>query len=167
MAINSTSSRIGTPYNLPPGGSHDLLLINYRDGFPEGRLAFAVNLTPMKVTGIQKVAQLFIKTLMTSTGSDPFYPNKGTFFATIVRGSNITSDNAALMSDIGDAVNQAATQTSASTRAFSKDPSSQLQSIEILGLDASNDSAVLYLKMRTVAGEDAAITLPFPTFGVL
>lgn len=167
MAINSTSSRLGTPYNLPVGGSHDLLLIKYQDGFPEGRLAFGVNTTPMKVTGLQKVAQVFIKTLMTSRGSDPFYPNKGTTFVSLIRNSNITGSDTLLMSEIHDCISQASSQTSSSTRAFNKDKASQLESVEILGLDTFEEGFVLYLKMRTMAGEDSAITLPFPTFGVL
>jgi hypothetical protein len=166
MALNSDSPRVGTSGNLASGGSYDLLLIKYLDGFPEGRLSFGLYDTPMKITGLQKVAQVFLKTLMSTKGSDPFYPSRGTTFPGLLQSANVVTSDATLTAEIQTAVEAAAEQTVSSTSASNTDPSSQLESVQILGLEVSEDMVVLYMKMRTVAGEDAALSLPFPTFGI-
>lgn len=103
---------------------------------------------------------------MTTKGSDRFYPNRGTTFAGLVKGANILSDDATFRSEISSAVSSAASQAVNITVSSTSDTASQLQSVEILGLDLSKDSLVLYLRLRTMAGDDASISLPFPSFGV-
>lgn len=166
MAVNSSSSRVGTSTNLGSGATYDLLLVKYMDGFPEGRISFGIHSTPMKISGLQKVAQIFMKTLITSLGSDPFYPNKGTRFASLMRSANIVTTDPVLMEEIRTSVASAAAQTAATTRVQNLDPASQLQSVDILGLDAGEDSVVLYVHMKTMAGVTASVSLPFPNFGV-
>jgi len=100
----STSPRIGTATNLAVGGTYDLLLVKFVGNFPEGQITFGMYDTPMKITGLQKVAQVFLKTLMTSKGSDPFYPQRGTFFPNLAVNANKQSDDATLLADIRDTV---------------------------------------------------------------
>jgi hypothetical protein len=166
MAINSNSPRIGTATNLATGGTYDLLVVKYLDGFPEGRLSFGIHNTPMKVTGLQKVAQVFLKTLLSSTGSDPYYPSRGTEFLRLAKNSNLTGSDDQLLAEIQSAVADASSQTAASTRAFNIDASSQLSEVQILGLDTIQEGVTLYLRLRTVLGDEASLALPFPTFGV-
>jgi hypothetical protein len=70
----STSNRVRTASNLTSGATYDLLLVKFKGSFPEGEVTFGIYDTPMKITGVQKVAQIFLKTLLTGKGSDPFYP---------------------------------------------------------------------------------------------
>ena len=67
------SNRLGTVNNLEVGGTHDLLLIKVEGTFPEGKINFAFYDVPMKITGLQKVVQTFLKILLTTKGSDPFF----------------------------------------------------------------------------------------------
>ena len=58
-------TRIGVSVNLPNGATHDLLMVRTPEGYPTGQLSFTFETTPRKITGIQKVAQFFLKILFT------------------------------------------------------------------------------------------------------
>jgi phage baseplate assembly protein W len=120
----------------------------------------------MKITGIQKVSQHFLKVLLTSKGSDPFYPDRGTFMPTLITGSNIAIDNNAFLSDISDAVRDAAEQVRSIVDVNSIDPESALNTVEILGVDKIDEGWFLALGLSTLAGENAQIAVPFPEFGL-
>lgn len=166
MAYNTDNPRIGTISNLQPGGSYDLLLITYPDGFPEGQIQFGINTTPLKVTGLQKVAQVFLKNLFTSKGSDPFYPNRGTDFPNLTTGANITLTDKALLADLQSSINDAASQTSAGLNALNSDTSSCLESVQILGVDTFDEGFVMYIYLRTLDGNESNLAVPFPSFGL-
>lgn len=159
MAANS---RIGIPTNLPTGGTYDLLLIDFPDGYPEGLLQFKLNDTPRKITGIQKVAQMFLKVLFTAKGSDVLNPNLGTQFTRNTINSNRTGMDrdlyVAVISELKDAENQCKSLLNTT----GADDASMLDSVTTLGLDTSADSMILYLKVTTVAGESAQVATPFP-----
>ena len=165
MAIANKNQRIGTLNNLPLGATNDLLLILYPDGFPEGQIQFGIDVTPAKVTGIQKVAQTFLKLLMTTKGSDPFYTNRGTVFSEVALNSNNIESNAALSSDLSSAVKDAGAQTKVALNS-SGDPASQLANVILLGIDTSEEAIVMYFQIVTNAGVTAQVAIPFPEFGL-
>lgn len=159
-------SRVGTSKNLAVGGSYDLLMIKFEGTFPEGVISFGLYDTPMKITGIQKVAQVFLCTLMTTRGSDPFYPNKGTKFPELAVGSNQLTDDTTYLSDIADSVKDAEAQTIVATSISNIDPSSILAKAEVIGLDKVPEGVIMYIGITTAAGVTASISMPFPEFGL-
>jgi len=165
MAISS-NIRVGTETNLQPGGSYDLLLVKFIDSYPEGQISFGLYDTPMKITGLQKVAQVFLKILMTTKGSDPFYPQRGTFFPGLVIGANLLTADGKFMSDLKDAIEDGNLQTKECINAYNSDLSSSLDFVKILGIDKIPEGVLMYLAIKTLAGEQASISLPFPEFGL-
>lgn len=161
-----TNRRIGISKNLETGGTYDLLLVKSSDVYPEGKISFSFYDVPMKITGLQKVAQIFLKVLLTTKGSDPFYPERGTLFPTLVIGANALTNDGTLLSDIRDAVNDAQLQVVSYLNINTSDPSSCLDNVQILGLDRISDGVVMYLSLMTLAGERAAVAVPFPEFGL-
>jgi hypothetical protein len=61
-----------------------------------------------------------------------------------------------------DEVRAAEQQTKYILNGTSKDPSEQLRNVSVLGVDSTKDSIVLYMKLITMAGSQAAVALPFP-----
>lgn len=166
MATINTNIRVGTDTNLQPGGSYDLLLVKFVDTYPEGQISFGLYDTPMKITGLQKVAQVFMKILMTTKGSDPFYPQRGTFFSNLVIGANLLTNDSKFLSDLKDSISDGEVQTKECINAYNADLSSSLDSIQILGIDKIPEGVLMYLSIKTLAGEEASISLPFPEFGL-
>lgn len=162
MTVTNTNTRIGTSTNLETGGTYDLLLMGYPDGFPEGRLEFGIDITPRKVTGVQKVVQVFVKTLMTTKGSNIIYPNQGTDFNSIAQQSNVTVDNSVLISELVTCVNDAATQTRRVLNTAGTDTNSMLSRVDIIGLETGQDSIFMALQIVTVSGVSASVAIPFP-----
>jgi phage baseplate assembly protein W len=163
MVINN---RLGTVNNLEVGGTYDMLLIKVEGKFPEGKITFGLYDVPMKITGLQKVVQTFLKILFTTRGSDVFYPNLGTRFPSLTVNANITSSDSALLSDIADEITSASEQTRNSLNVNTEDLSSTMDSVEVLGMDKIPEGLIMYLQVRTLAGEFAAVAVPFPEFGL-
>lgn len=158
--------RIGTSTNLQEGGSYDLLFVKFVGTFPEGQITFGLYDTPMKVTGLQKVAQVFLKILLTSKGSDPFYPQRGTLLAENVINANRKDTEDVFMAEVREYVQDAEQQTKACLNASNADTSSCLESIDVLSVDAAEDRLVLSVYMTTQDGAGAAVAIPFPEFGL-
>jgi|ERR1700757_2909054 len=160
------TTRIGTASNLQPGGSYDLLFVKFIGTFPEGQITFGIYDTPMKITGLQKVAQVFLKTLLTSKGSDPFYPSRGTAFPSLTIGANQAVDDSIFVQTIQDAIQDAESQVKSGLNFQNADLSSCLEKVTILGLDKIDDSVTMYVSMTTSNGVSASIAVPFPEFGL-
>lgn len=158
----STNSRIGISQNLPPGATYDLLLVDNPEGYPQGQLFFQFETTPRKITGIQKVAQLFFKILFTTKGIDPLQPSQGTLFPYWVKGGNIKSTDSAFVANVTEAIMDAAAQVKGILNSANGDPSSQLSNISILGMSSLQDTLGIYLQLTTLGGETASIAVPFP-----
>jgi hypothetical protein len=158
----SGTNRIGTLTNLPNGATYDILSTIFNSGYPQGQIEFGLGDTPRKITGIQKVAQTFMKILFTSLGSNVLYPDQGTNFQMMTINANITVSDTVFMSDIAAEIASAESQTMAAMNTVGSDPSSQLQGISILGIDTGNESVIIYLQLITVAGELAQVAVPFP-----
>ena len=156
-----SSSRVGTPQNLSLDGTHDILLFTYESGFPQGKLALSFGQTPRKITGVQKVAQVFTKILMTPAGSDPIRPSHGTDFLNYVMGSNLGSEPADANLRIRDAISSAETQTKALLQG-GRDYDSQLRSATMFDYEITGDTITMFVKIITSAGTEAAVAIPFP-----
>lgn len=163
MASNSLqfNARIGIQQNLPTGATYDLLLMSFPDGFPQSQLIFGIDTEPRKITGIQKCAQIFLKILFTTRGSDVFYPNVGTLFQTYTINANRIDADPTLRADLITEINSATKQAQAILNS-SGDPASQIASVTMLGIDVGDESIVIYLNMTTNAGVTASIAVPFP-----
>ena len=161
------ANRVGISTNLPTNATEDLLIIQTSNPYPEGQLTFAIGDEPRSITGLQKVAQMFLKILMTTKGSDLVYPSLGTVFNYYSVGSNRIANDRDTYNAILDSIKDAENQVIAATSSGLNDDSSTLQSITVLGLDVNQDSLMLYLQMTTVAGESAAVAVPFPQMDLL
>lgn len=161
-----SSSRIGTAKNLSANGTYDLLMVKFEGTYPEGKLSFGLYDVPMKITGIQKVAQQFLKALLSSKGSDPFYPDRGTFMPSLMAGPNITLDNSGFLSDLGEAIQDAAKQVRNISDTAAIDAESALDFAELIGADAVAEGWFVVISISTMAGENAQISVPFPEFGL-
>ncbi|MNK27645.1 hypothetical protein D3C87_460070 [compost metagenome] len=161
-ALFQFNDRIGTTVNLPTGATYDLLLISFPDGFPQSQLKFEIADTPRKVTGLQKVAQMFMKILFTYKGSNPIYPNQGTYFSSYVVNANRVDDDATLTAELIQQINDAQQQCQYILNTTGADTASQLQKTELLGLDVTKDQLVIYIRILTKAGAMASVAVPFP-----
>lgn len=162
MLLVNEISRIGTAENLPGGSTYDLLIVSTPDGFPSGQVKFVLENSPRKVTGIQKVAQLFMKVLFTQKGSDVINYNLGTNFPELAIGANRTTEDNTFMVQISASIRDAEAQTQGILYSSKLDTASQLRSVEIIGMNLQADALIMYLKLTTLAGETASVAVPFP-----
>jgi phage baseplate assembly protein W len=162
MDIAKTVSRLGTVENLPGGSTHDLLLISIPEGFPEGQILFKLETTPRKITGIQKVAQVFMKILFTQKGSDVINYRLGTDFPELAIGANRTSEDSLFISQVVEAVKDAEAQTRDVLTSNKQDLASQLRDVSIIGMNTDTESLSMYIRLTTKAGETASVSIPFP-----
>ncbi len=160
MAV--TINRIGTKTNLQDGGTYDLLVMGFANGFPRGYVSFEMGDDPRRVTGVQKVVQTFLRVLLTSKGSDPIHPAFGTAFPEYFAFSNIGTDEEEMRMLVSDSIQDAEQQTKAILNSSRRDKSSQLASISILFIEASGEALNIGLKVITGDGESASIAVPFP-----
>lgn len=157
------NQRIGTTSNLPTGATYDMLFISFPGGFPQSQLVFELADTPRKVTGLQKVAQMFLKILFTHKGSNVVFPNQGTYFSDYVVNANRVEDSdTALISDLTQQITDAQSQCQYILNTTDSDTASQLKSVQLLGIDVSKESIVIYLRILTNAGAGASVAVPFP-----
>lgn len=162
MAIDQRVSRIGTPENLPNNSTHDLLLVSVSEGYPIGQVFFKFEDAPRKITGIQKVAQIFMKVLFTQKGSDVINYELGTDFPELTIGANRQINNDDFLSAVVLCVKEAESQTRSLLTSLYKDYDSQLDKIVIQGIDVTTESLAMYVQLITVAGETASVAIPFP-----
>ncbi len=162
MAINQQVSRLGTVENLPDNSTYDLLLISVDQAFPVGQVTFKFEDTPRKITGIQKVAQFFVRVLFTQKGSDVINFNFGTNFPELAIGANRVSDDASFLAAIAMAIKDAEGQTRNLMAGRTKDLASQLDKVILRGLNTEGESLSIYVQIVTRAGETASVAIPFP-----
>lgn len=156
------NKRIGLPYNLESGGTYDLLFMGFPNGFPRGYISFEIGDTPRRVTGVQKVVQTFLYTLLSTKGSDPIRFRSGTDLADFIYSGNVVSDELELQTIITTAVRDAEIQTIRILSSSNNDLTSQLQSAEMLYVNTENQNITIGLRILTRAGEQAAVAIPFP-----
>lgn len=161
----NTNPRIGTSVNLNQGGLYDLLMVDLPDGYPEGELLFNIVDVPRKITGLQKVAQFFLKILLTTKGSNVIYPTQGTRFPNITIGANRTADDQVFRAELITAIRDAESQTKY-LLGTSTDLSSQLSRVDIIGIDIGAESLTIFLYIETRDGAYAQVAVPFPEMGL-
>lgn len=161
------ASRIGTTNNLDNNSRYDLLIFDFPDGYPVGSINLGFGKTPKRITGVEKVAQVFLKSLLTSSGSDVVYPTRGTEFPEFTGTHNLqTTDNAEAISLITNAIDSAAAQAKSILNRPTEGLSSQLESATLIGLEQIEDSTSVQIHVLTKSGETAPIALPFTSLGI-
>lgn len=158
----NTVSRIGTTNNLEDGGTYDLLVMGFPNGFPRGYVSFEISDTPRRVTGVQKVVQTFLFTLLTGEGSDPVRPRRGTGFGYYVGSANVGTDYEEMVAMVREAVQNAENQTKATLNSNNNDTSSQLAGIDIMYVEVTSETLNVGLRFNTLDGQSAGIAIPFP-----
>lgn len=148
--------------NLALGDTYDVLLTSFGDGFPVGQITFTFTDTPRKISGIQKVAQVFTKILMTSIGSDLLRPNHGTMFKEVVMSSNVSEETPALYDLIDSAIMAAAEQTKNTLNTIDTPPEGRLQYASNNGLFRQTEGISVVMRIVTEAGEQGILSVPFP-----
>ena len=155
--------RIGIPSNLPQNGTYDIDLLDFGQAgtFPVGGITIGFGSEPRKTTGIQKVAQIFLKCLLTPVGSNLMNPTYGTGFSKAFIGSTtaFTSNTQATMY-VQQFITSATQQVIKLTNG--NDPASTLRSITIQSVTVAQDATNITLHLVTQAGEYASIAVPFP-----
>ena len=160
-------SRIGNTINLEKNSRYDLLVYDYPEGYPTGLVALGFGKTPKRISGIEKVSQVFMKCLLTYKGSDVVYDTRGTEFPSFTGSRNVQSNNMQEVSaDIRNAVTRAEHQAKSVLNVPSEGTTSQLDRVEVLGIRSVRDSTAISLKLITKAGESAPIALPFTSLGL-
>lgn len=157
-----TSRRIGTATNLEDGGTYDFLVMGFPNGFPRGYVSFEIGDLPRRVTGVQKVVQTFLYTLLTNKGSDPIRRRSGTALPEYIFASNIGSDADELRVTVRAQIKDAETQTMKILSSTNNDKASQLASVQMLFVNSEADAITVGLRILTKAGEQASIAVPFP-----
>lgn len=157
-----TLYRLGIDSNLPTGAYYDLLIMDFSEGYPVGSVNFKVMDTPRKITGIQKVAQTFLKILFTTKGTDLLYPSRGTVFPDYAVKANRTGIDRNVESEIMDAVSDAETQVKYILNTTGSDSSNQLNRVQVLAIDSGTESITMFLYIVTEAGVRAQVAIPFP-----
>lgn len=163
----TTNNRLNTEYNLASGETYDLLSFDFPDGYPNSKLEFVFGSVPRKITGVQKVAQIFLKCLLTTKGSDLLDTTAGTQFPNYMKYSNITSSDTSeiytvLYSSIQDAVSQAKFILNSAN--VSRE--SQLSSVDIVNIIVKEEGYDIALRLLTKAGTTALVSVPFTSTGL-
>lgn len=171
----SINPRIFTELNLPDQGSFDVLIVQFKEGYPNSKLTFNFAVfaddgetlnqlegVTRKVTGVQKVAQKFLYTLLTRQGSDAVNPQFGTELPDLLVGGNLYSQGYA-ESVIGAAVAEAKEQVVRLT-SLEADAGSRLENVELNNVQIGVNSVAATMTVFTAAGEEAPIFVPFPRF---
>jgi hypothetical protein len=153
--------RIGTTVNLETGGRYDLLVLTYPEGFPTGTVLPEMDKTPRRISGVQKVAQTFLRMFITSKGSDVLH-NIGTDFQSI----SASPTSSRIKSLIKDYVEVAATRTKEILNSPRADVNSQLDRVEVTSMNTTRDGIDLRVRIITKGGESAPIALPFTSAGI-
>lgn len=163
IRLYPNTSRLGTVDNLSSGGKYDLLLTTFSEGFPVGEVTFTIEDNPKKITGLQKAVQVFTKILLTTKGTDLVNPDLGTVFNSMIFNPNMVSDNDDLLSqELARAIEDAEAQAKVILNGPKDPPDSGLASVKVLSINVVVDSIVIYMVITTLAGENAAISIPFP-----
>ncbi len=160
-------ARIGTTVNLEANSRYDILIYDFPEGYPTGTVALGFGENPKRISGISKVSQIFLKTLMTLRGSDVVNPNYGTIFPTFTGSYNLQStDLSDVSSDVTGAIRDAEEQAKSILNIPTEGLTSQLESVTIVDITQIEDMLTLRVALRTRAGETAPIALPFTSLGL-
>jgi hypothetical protein len=165
------NTRLIKDYNLPTDGSYDIFFMDLVEGYPDGKVVFSLATTAegsslegvsRRVTGVQKTAQLFLKILFTRAGSDPLYPNRGTYISDLIRTGNMHSEgemDGFVRQEVSSASEQVIALTSSAPNAGER-----LASAELTTMDIGVNMVSIGIRVITEDGEFASVYAPFPRF---
>lgn len=160
-------ARVGNTQNLEDGSRYDLLAFSFMEGYPIGGIKLGFGDTPKRISGVQKVSQVFTKTLLTTTGSDVVHGNRGTIFSSFTGAYNLQStDNGEMKAAINNAIENASDQAKAILNVPTEGLTSQLESATMVGVEVLEDGVSVQIQILTKAGETAPIALPFTSLGI-
>lgn len=159
-------ARVGTTNNLEGNSRYDLLAFDFVDGYPIGSIRLGFGSTPKRISGVQKVSQVFTKTLLTSIGTDVVSSGRGTVFPEFTGTYNLTADGREMRSLVEGAVRNAADQAKSILNVPTEGLTSQLESATLIGLTTLDDGVSVQIQLLTKAGEAAPIALPFTSLGI-
>lgn len=161
------ATRVGNTVNLENNSRYDLLIFDFPDGYPVGSINLGFGKTPKRISGVEKVVQVFLKTLLTSRGSDVVNGTQGTGFPAFTGSHNIqTTDNSEAMSLVTAAVANAEAQAKSILNLNTEGLTSQLESATLIGLEQVDDGTTVQIYVLTKSGETAPIALPFTSLGI-
>lgn len=161
------ASRVGNTVNLEGTSKYDLLIFDFPEGYPVGSINLGFGKTPKRISGVEKVVQVFLKTLLTSTSSDVVSVSRGTGFSSFTGTHNIqVADNSEAISVITAAVANAETQAKSILNVNTEGLTSQLESASLIGLEQLVDGTAVQIHVLTKSGETAPIALPFNSLGI-
>lgn len=163
-----SNPRLGTVNNLTPAtsstpaGTYDLNMLAFPGGlWPTGQIEFTFGDEPNKITGLQKVVQIFLKCFLTPLGSDVLNPSYGTQLALDLTNSCPNFDNSTqAMQVVQTAVDDAESQVVSLTK--NNPPASALSSVALVGTVASAGGLEVTIYLETAAGVGAQISIPQP-----
>ena len=162
------AKRVGNSENLKERDRYDILLFDFPDGYPNSKLDFVFGATPRRISGVEKVVQIFVKCLLTSQGSDPIRPSHGTAFGNYIRYANVaTFDVAEVKTMINTSVKDATDQAKAILNSVRYSKESQLDTVKILGISQGRDGTAINLRVLTRAGRYAPVAIPFTSTGLI
>ena len=160
-------ARVGNTSNLEDGSKYDLLIFEFPEGYPIGAIDIGFGKTPHRISGVQKVSQVFLKTLASPKGTDVLYSGRGTEFGSISSSYNLqAADSSELESIVRASVISAETQTKSILNINTAGLASQLESATLIGITTVDDGVSVQIKLLTKAGEAAPIALPFTSLGI-
>jgi hypothetical protein len=158
-----TASRLGIAVNLPTGATYDILMVNTPE-FPVGAVTFQFSApSSLKITGIQKCAQFFLKILLTTKGSDLINTSLGTDLPNILIGTNANLNSQELLAQVTSSINDAVVQCKALLNDSTNDAASKMATVNLLSISSpTTDSFSVNMQLITMAGETGSIALPSP-----
>jgi hypothetical protein len=125
----------------------------------EGPLSFTLGDTSAKISGVIKLSQIFLITLLTSRGSDIFDRNRGTDFSDLIGGNFSDLDEISLV--IKTSVREATRQIQEiQTQFLPVNTDEILRSAEVQRIDTLADSVFPYVLISSAAGSQTQVKLP-------
>lgn len=114
--------------------------------------------------GFEKTVMGWLRCLLTEQGSYLTHPDFGTNFSDLVQGW--AGDSKTLKQMVQIAVEEATTQIKQLQSGKETPTNQQLASVELEGIEHPNnrpDALNIYIRLRSVAGQEEQVILPMPT----
>ncbi len=160
-------ARVGNKNNLAAGDTYDVLFFDFQDGYPIGAINLGFGKNPKRISGVQKVSQVFTKCLLTTIGSDVMHDNYGSDFTKYsVGGNSAPSDANKVKYEIDAAVQSAAAQARGVLNVPGASLEAQLERASVISVGSSREGSDIRIQLMTRGGQNAPIAIPFTSLGL-